>query len=264
MDWSQHVQRDCMIMQSLLNQWKRFPHITCCQRGMAVELQRVQEALAAVQQQKRRMLKAMRRKDSTIMQRRQRAWKVAIVSFCHMPEQSQKLAEAILRSYADSFTMSDREFITELERRFLATPVEQLANWLDWQTDLLKAEQEESRRLVADLQLLAWIEGQNTQQGLSPTPGLVWEQRCLLTIQSLQNTQQGFSKRGKATAGAIKWVQRFKQRWKLLLGRLPTGEIVPLEEMRKKVMQDQKKIKNDTETKTKTVPKIWAHFWDHK
>ena len=128
------------------------------------------------------------------------------------------------------------EFTLELEKWFLETPVDTLAQWLDWTGDTLHAELMEAKRFVDEVRLLSWVQSQNCIQGVSPLLQFVWEQRCLLSIENgSEYNGRTSSQRPHRTAGAKKWLQRFRRRWGLVMGRLPAKDLLPVDTMRSKV-----------------------------
>ena len=124
---------------------------------------------------------------------------------------------------------------TEIEDRFLKTPVATLAQWLDWSEDLPRGARAEAQRLVEDARLLRWVGEQNSAQGVAPAPQFVWERRCALAIDHDSGHQKcAASWRPARSAAAKKWIQRFRKRWKLCLGRLPGKDILPTATMQAK------------------------------
>ena len=85
-----------------------------------------------------------------------------------------------------------------------------------------------------DVRLLDWIGEQNSAQGVSPPPQFVWE-KCALTIdQTSGDKRRAASWRPARSAAAKKWLQRFRKRWNLCLGRLPAKEVLPTATMQAK------------------------------
>ena len=110
----------------------------------------------------------------------------------------------------------------EIEKRFLETPVDKLAEWLDWTGDTLQAELMEAKRIVEDVRLLSWVQSQNSAQGVSPLPQFAKEKRCFLPIQIKNKPDTRASSHGPhQSAGTKKWVQRFRRCWDLAMERLP-------------------------------------------
>ena len=138
--------------------------------------------------------------------------------------------------------MSVDECVMEIERRFLEAQVDDLAQWLEWTADASPAELLEAKRLVEDARLLAWVQDQNSKQGISPPPLFVWEKRCALSIENSSVADARASPhRSPRSAAGLKWVQRFRRRWGLVVGRLPAKDILPVDTMRKKVPSCMKK-----------------------
>ena len=72
------------------------------------------------------------------------------------------------------------------------------------------------------------MEKQNKAQGVAPPPQLVWGKRCALAIYNNRGPWRGAASwRPARSAAAKKWMQRFRQRWNLTLGRLPAKDILP-------------------------------------
>ena len=89
---------------------------------------------------------------------------------------------------------------------------------------------------MEDARLLRWIEEQNSVQGVAPAPQFVWEKRCALAIDNSSCQEGGAASwRPARSAAAKEWMQRFRQRWNLTLGRLPVKDLLPLATMQAKV-----------------------------
>ena len=123
----------------------------------------------------------------------------------------------------------------EIEDRFLRTPVDTLAEWLEWSEDITRGARAEAQRLVEDERLLRWVGDQNSAQGVAPPPQFVWEKRCCLAIDCNSGEERGAAPwRPARSAAAKKWLQRFRQRWNLTLGRLPAKDVLPAATMQTK------------------------------
>ena len=176
-------------------------------------MEQVSAELARVQAERRRLQKLTWDKEKTRRLRRERAWRVATIAFCHVPTAGEGIATAVLRKYGVCIEMDVAECTLEIEKRFLETPVDKLAQWLDWTADTPQAELEEARRLVEEVRLLSWVQAQSCTQGVSPPPQFVWEKRCVLSIEdSSKPDARAASHRPPRSAGARKWVQRFRRR----------------------------------------------------
>ena len=199
-------------------------------------MDRVSAELVRVQAERRRLQKLAWDKEKTLRCRRERAWRVATISFCHVPNAGESIATAVTRKYGECIEMDIAECTMEIERRFLETPVNKLAQWLDWTGFISQGEVMEAKRLVEEIRLLSWVECQNSIQGISPPPPFVWEQRCVLSIQNGSGPDaRASSLRPHRSAAAKKWVQRFRYRWGLVMGRLPATDLLTVVNMRAKV-----------------------------
>ena len=89
--------------------------------------------------------------------------------------------------------------------------------------------------MVEEARLLHWIGKQNSAQGVAPPPHFVWAKRCALAIDKNSGHQRcAASWRPARSAAAKKWMQRFRKRWNLCLGRLPAKEVLPTATMQAK------------------------------
>ena len=203
---------------------------------MDSEHENLTKALNALQHQKYHLSRSLQKVKKSQSLRALRAWHIASVAFCHHPEHGENIATQILRRYSDCFNIQTKDFVTQLQKRFLDTTVDQLVNWLEWKTGLTRREEEQARQLVHELNLISWIDAQNQHQGVSPTPALVWEKRCELTVSQTPPRLAWEPHCTQRTFASVKWMQRFKRRWRLVSGKLPIGDIVPLPDMRTKAM----------------------------
>ena len=105
---------------------------------------------------------------------REHALLTATIAFCHEPSAGPTIAAATLRKYARAIDKDVDALTREIETRFLETPVDTLAQWLDW-SDIPRTIQGEAQRFVEDARLLHWIGEQNSAQGVAPPPQFVWE-----------------------------------------------------------------------------------------
>ena len=191
--------------------------------------------LARVTAERRRLQRQAQKQRSRQQKQREHALQVATLAFCHEPLCGPSIAEATLRKYARVMDEDVAACIRAIEDRFLHTPVDTLAMWLDWSEDIPRGARAEARRLVEDARLLRWVGDQNSAQGVAPPPQFVWEKRCALAIACDQDEQRrAASWRPARSAAARKWMQRFRHRWNLSLGRLPTRDIMPADTMQAK------------------------------
>ena len=200
-------------------------------QDVAAELARLTAELDRRQRQAQKE-RARRRKQ------RDHALLTATIAFCHEPTAGPTIAAATLRKYSRAMSEDVDACVKEIETRFLETPVDTLAQWLEW-SDLPRTIQSEAQRLVEDARLLHWIGEQNSAQGVAPPLQFVWEKRCALAIDKNTGQQRcAASWRPARSAAAKKWMQRFRQRWNLCLGRLPAKDVLPTETMQAKARSE--------------------------
>ena len=193
--------------------------------------------LACLQAERRHLQKQAWDKGNSLRLRRERAWRVATIAFCHVPTAGEAIATSLLRKYGECIGMNIAACTFQIEKRFLEMAVDKLALVLDWTTDTPRGELAEAKRLVEEVRLLSWVQSQNCTQGVSPPPQFVWEKRCFLSIEnSSEPDSRASSHRPARSAGARKWVQRFRRRWGLVMGRLPAKDMLTVETMRSKVL----------------------------
>ena len=189
--------------------------------------------IARVSAERRRMLKQASAQESRRRTRREHALRVATLAFCHEPTAGATIATATLRKYKNVFEGTIADCTRDIEGRFLTTPVDQLAEWLEWTGDLSKGEVLEAKRLLEDVRLLSWVGDQNYAQGVAPPPQFVWEKRCALSIQTGSTQDERTSSwRPPRSAAAKKWLQRFRRRWGLVLGRRAAKDVLPTDTLR--------------------------------
>lgn len=192
--------------------------------------------LARVTDERRRLQRQAQKERARQSKQRELALLAATIAFCHEPTAGHTIAEATLRKHARVIGGDVAACAREIETRFLETPVDLLAQWLDWSDDIPRAVRAEAQRLVEDAGLLNWIGEQNSAQGVAPPPQFVWEKRCALAIDSKCGGPRGAASwRPARSAAAKKWMQRFRRRWNLTLGRLPAKDLLPSATMQAKV-----------------------------
>ena len=200
-------------------------------------MQDMDAELVRVTAERTRLLRQAQKDKSRRHKQREHAVLAATIAFCHEPTAGPAIAEATLRKYARVMDEDVATCTREIENRFLGTPVDRLAQWLDWSADIPRPIRTQAQRLVEDAMLLRWVGDQNSAQGVAPPPQFVWEKRCALAID--RNGDPGLpaaSWRPARSAAAKKWIQRFRQRWDLNLGRLPAKDLLLSATMRAKVV----------------------------
>ena len=198
-------------------------------------MQEISAELARVNAECRRLQRQAQKKRSRRHKQREHALLTATVTFCHEPSAGPTIAKATLRKYARVMEEDVANCTHEIETRFLETPVDTLAQWLDWSEGIPRTVRTEVQRLVEDARLHRWIGEQNSAQGVAPASQFVWEKQCALAIDNNSSQETGAASwRPARSAAAKKWLQRFRRRWSLTLGRLPTKDILPAATMHAK------------------------------
>ena len=202
-------------------------------------MQEISAELARVTVEHKRLQRQAQKERSRQHKQQEHAFLTATIAFCHEPTAGPTIAEATLRKCPRVMDEEVANFYHKITTRFLETPVDTLAQWRDWSEDLPPPVRTEVQRLVEDARLLCWIGEQNSAQGVAPPPQFVWEKRCALAIDSKSWGERGAASwRSASSAAAKKWMQRFRQRWNLSLGRLPVKDILPTETMQAKARSE--------------------------
>ena len=92
--------------------------------------------VARVSAERRRMLKQATAQESRRRTRREHALRVATLAVCHEPTAGTTMATTTMRKYKNVFEGTIADYTRDIEGRFLTTPVDQLAEWLEWTGDL--------------------------------------------------------------------------------------------------------------------------------
>ena len=112
-----------------------------------------------------------------------------------------------------------------------------LATWLDWVCPNISAsDTAAAKKLVDEANILKWVEQQNAGQGVAPPQRFVWEFRQNLHAYDVLVSGNMVP---HCASAAVKWMQRFRQRWQLQMGTQPVQETLPLEVLRAKVHSDE-------------------------
>ena len=117
---------------------------------VAAELARNSAELTRLQRQAQKVRARVRKQ-------REHALLAATIAFCHEPTAGPTIAAATLRKYTRAMVEDVDACAREIEARFLETPVDTLAQWIDWREDIPRTIRSEAQRLVEDARLLRWI-----------------------------------------------------------------------------------------------------------
>ena len=144
-------------------------------------MQEISAELARVTVEHKRLQRQAQKERSRQHKQQEHAFLTATIAFCHEPTAGPTIAEATLRKCPRVMDEEVANFYHKITTRFLETPVDTLAEWLDW-SDIPRTIQGEAQRLVEEARLLHWIGEQNSAQSVAPPPQFVWEKRCALAI----------------------------------------------------------------------------------
>ena len=103
-------------------------------------MEAISARLAHAGAERKRLERTVRERGRRLRLRRERALRVATIAFCHVPTAGVEVSRALLWGYDDCLNMDLDACSLEIEKRFLATPVQKLAQCLDWEADLPEAE----------------------------------------------------------------------------------------------------------------------------
>lgn len=126
--------------------------------------------------------------------------------------------------------------VEELEERFVTTDAVEIGSILDGCSERLpKTVFRDAARFRREADLYSWVRLQNINQGVAPAPKLVMLHRRASDGESGCCTT-GMGLATVFTAGERKWLQRFRKRWNVSLGKVPAGEVVPLAVLQEKAI----------------------------
>ena len=120
-------------------------------------MQEVAAELARVTAELTRRQRQAQKERARVRKQREHALLTATIAFCHEPTAGPTIAAATLRKYTRAIGEDVDACAREIEARFLETPVDTLAQWLDWREDIPRTIRSEAQRLVEDACLLRWI-----------------------------------------------------------------------------------------------------------
>lgn len=141
------------------------------------------------------------------------------------------VAVQYLASRGVSDTANVLNIIATLQDKILDMPVDGLAQILDGQ-GMPRTVMREAQRYEQEVALHHWVRIQNVEKGVAPETNL--------TLRHMKDNSNAYSSlgntpwRGRSYAAGRKWLQRFRRRWRMTLGRYPSRERLSPELMREK------------------------------
>ena len=133
-------------------------------------MQALAAELSRVTAERTRLQRLAQKARSRQHKQREHAFLAAAIAYCHEPTAVSALAEATLRKYSRVVHEDITSCTREIEDLFLRTPVDTLAEWLDWSDNIPRGARAEAQRLLEDARLLRWVGEQNSAQGVAPPP----------------------------------------------------------------------------------------------
>ena len=88
-------------------------------------------------------------------------------------------------------------------------------------------------KFLEQYRMFLWVFEQNTVHGIAPPTQLLLRAKYGALVSQYSKTLPNLTP--ASAAGQEKWAQRFRKRWLLRRAKLPTGERLPVQEMRAKV-----------------------------
>lgn len=182
------------------------------------------------------LLKQYRQRVKRQNDRLENAWFVGLLSYCQVPQAGTMIVTALQRKYADLLPHDETMCLREIEHRYMQTDVSQIWKWMQWSDIQSATVERQAKRLIHEVQLFKWVCVQNEEKGLAPWPTFVWQKSCSMTG-SIPRPMTSATARAAGTPGfsAFKWIQRFRHRWRLQMGRQPVKQELTTESLRDKV-----------------------------
>ena len=210
-------------------------------------------------EQQRTLEKELRKSQKMHRSSEQRLREVALVLLVREAPEMDMAKSFLMRrgslDAADALTT-----IHSLQDRILSLTVDAVARILDG-GGVDKHVLKEAQQYEQEYQLQSWVKKQNQRKGVAP------EMR--LTLRHMRSNAEAFAALGmtpwpsKNYSSSRKWVQRFRSRWSMKLGRFPARESLSTDDMRQKAKRSQVEEKQER-TKTQLggakSGKKGAHF----
>ena len=195
----------------------------------AVERERLTNLLAETAAERKKKVRVLRAACNPHQQREQDVVDVAFILFVRGCPNYTVALEYASREFEKLNLPVLPEIQKRLEDRYLATSLEYLMQIADGASVLAVKWHRQVLHFEQDLQIHHWIERQN----VAPSPRVVL--RHLQTSPQISAQRSG-RWRMMSSSASSKWMQRFRQRWKMSLGIYPSGEKLTVETMRDKVL----------------------------
>ena len=194
----------------------------------------ISRALSEAKTQERVLKRAARRTLDRHEAAFQRHMMVGVLAYTHEPAGLVSFAAHVSRCSGAKRPISVDEACSQITERFLGMQNEVLGDWLDWQcAGMTQTAIKTAQNLVREFGLVSWVNDQNKVQGVAPPQCFVWQRRCVEMKQS-EDSDAVRARESASSARALKWMQRFRARHDLCLGKQPVGHILPVEHLHQK------------------------------
>ena len=150
----------------------------------------------------------------------ERAWFVGLLAYCHEPNKGSMIVRALQHRFGDLVPKNPDECMKEIETRYMRADVNDMVKWMDWENIGCQHVIVNAKKLIHDVNLFQWVCEHNRERGMAPWPSIAWKTRvAMLQTSGLEQTSPPQSLDVTTDAKASKWMQRFRHRWDLQLGR---------------------------------------------
>ena len=194
----------------------------------------ISRALSEAKTQQRLLKRNARRRVDRHEAAFQRHLMVGVLAYTHDPSGLVTYAEHVSRCGGTTRPITADEACRQITERFLGMPNEVLGDWLDWTCAGMTATAvKTAQNLVREFGLVEWVKHQNKVQGVAPPQCFVWQRRCA-EMNKVEDCDAVRPREAASSARAVKWMQRFRARHDLRLGKQPVGHILPVEHLQQK------------------------------
>lgn len=192
--------------------------------------------LGILRKQRREAVRAANAATSSQHKELRQAMLVAFVLRVQEDPSSTLHIQYLQRKFADRLSCADlQDAFEKIETKIDDTNLQQIMHIRNGSCETIDAKVFSlATAFRTEAAVHAWVVTQNVMQGIAPPSRSVSAVRRAL-LHSVKPTKTDLEMSLPLKAGEKKWVQRFQRRWGLSRGRLPAGDVVPVEELRSKV-----------------------------
>lgn len=190
------------------------------------ELQRIADA-------KRGAQKALQRLREARASRRRRVFDVARHIFSRTAPDLQLPLLYLAKQLSGEDAVDAMEAARDLEVWYLETDAAEVTARIDEAAASASRPAKLAKAFLAEYTIFKWVQNQNSEQGVAPPLHSILVHKryggnCLANLIG-ECSKKAFK------AGEWKWGQRFRHKWGIGLGKVPVGEVIPLDTLQHKV-----------------------------